>query len=149
MTPFWDDRVADWVAARIPNCTRGFGECIAMGVHDGAKIVGGVVLHNWSPEDRVIEFSAASETPRWITRPILSEAFGHAFNGLGCLTIVARHHEDNKEARKFWNGLGASEFIIPGLRNGAAEAISTLTREQWSNFIERKRHGKRLSTKAD
>lgn len=131
MTPFWDDRVADFVSARIPNCARGFGECRALGVHNGQGIVAGVVFHNWSPEDKVIEISSAATDPRWLTKRVMREAFGYAFDGLGCRFVIARIHEHNKRARRLWKGLGASEYVIPGLRSGAAEAVYTLSKEQW------------------
>ena len=132
MTPFWDDRVADWVAKAAQGCARGFGECRTLGVHDGKKIVAGVVFHNWQPEDGVIEISSAATTARWMTRPIVRLAFGYAFDALGCRVVVARIHADNDRARKLWRGLGAEEHILPHLRGGAGECVSILTREAWA-----------------
>lgn len=133
MVPFFDDRVAAWVAARIPGCARGFGECRAMGVASRDRMAAGVVFHNWQPEAGVVEMSCAADDPRWMTRRVMRVAFGYVFDGLQCQMAVARIHEDNDGARKLWRGLGADEFVIPRLRGkDAAEAIYTITAEQWA-----------------
>lgn len=130
MIPFWDEKVADWVGARLEGGERGFGECKAMGVAHGFETVAGVVFHNWCPESGVIEISCAAENPRWMTRTVMNEAMSYAFSF--CQMVVARIHQDNTTARKLWRGLGASEFIIPRMRGRrAAEAIYTLTDGQW------------------
>lgn len=131
MTPIWDDRVAQWVANAIPGCSRGFGKCRALGVLDDGELVAGVVFHNWSPEDRVIEISAASVSAKWMTRPVMDAAFTYAFDGADCDLVVARIHEKNTRARRLWRGLGADEFLIPRVRAGAAEAVYTFGRDQW------------------
>ena len=111
-----------------------------MGVHDGEKIVAGVVFHNWCPEDRVIEISSAATTPRWLTRDVMRTAFGYAYDGLKCLTVTARIHEDNRRARHLWRGLGASEHIIPMVCNGAAEAVFVLPESVWKSSKFMKGH---------
>lgn len=131
MTPFWDDRVADWVAHHIDGCERGFGQCRALGVHDGKNLVAGIVFHNWVPEDRVIEISSAATTPKWLTRGVMKTALTYAFDGLNCNIVVTRNHEGNNRARRIWRALGADEIIIPRIRNGAAEVVYTLSEDQW------------------
>jgi len=132
MTPFWDDRVAGWVAARIPGCERGFGPCKAMGVVSKGKIVAGLVFHNWQPEHGLIEISGAAEDRRWMTRRVMAEALGYAFDQVGCQMIVAQQDLANEAPRKAWLALGASEYIIPRLRGRDRDgSIVTLTAEQW------------------
>lgn len=133
MTPFWDTQVAQWVAAMIPGTARGFGPCQAMGVERGDTLVAGVVFHNFHPESMVIEISCAALDPRWMTRTVMNEAFGYVFDHVECQMAAARIDERNATARKLWRGLGADEFVIPRLRGPqTAEAIYTLTREQWA-----------------
>lgn len=124
--------VHDFVAANIPGCERGFGECQAIGFMDGGRIVAGVVYHNWSPETGVIELSAASVKRRWLNRSRLSEIFAYPFDRLQCRIAVARIAEGNRTARRIWRSLGADEYIIPALRSPTeAEVIYTLARETW------------------
>ena len=139
MTPFWDDRVADWVAARIPNCERGFDACKAMGIARGKRVVAGLVFHNWEPEHGIIEISAAADDRRWMTRKVMAEAFGYAFGHVGCQMVIVRTDPQNKPARHIWLALGGTEYIIPRLRGRDLDgSIITLTAEQWqgSKFNE-------------
>ncbi len=135
MRPFFDDRVANWVAQNIQDCGLGFGACRAMGVLDSHdKLVAGVVFHNWDKRSGVIEVSSAAIDPRWASRNVLSAAFAYCFDGLGCQSVVARISENNKRASRLWKALGAQEYIIPRLRGEhEAEAVYVLYREVWAN----------------
>lgn len=126
-----DDKAADWVANRIPDCERGFGACRAFAVI-GETILAGVVFHNWSPAAGVIEVSAAAANPRWITRNVLSQLFAYAYDTCDCQAVVIRTPEDNERVRRLWRSFGASEHIIPRLRGvDAAECVMVLPRETW------------------
>lgn len=141
MTPFWDKRVADWTAARIPGFTRGFGPCQALGVTDGKQIVGGVVFHDWNPEAGTVELSAAASDRRWMTRAVMNTVFRYVFDELGCQMAVARTESRNTPVRKLWAALGASEVIIPRLfGRGVDGAVLTLPVERWkaSKFFSRR-----------
>lgn len=133
MTPFWDERVAAWVARRIPGCERGFGPSVSLGVlSKEKKLAGGLVFHNWHPECGVIEMSAASVDPRAWTRTVMKAAFGYAFEQIGCQMVVVRCDAENRRVRKFWRGLGADEYEIPRLRGrDKSEVIMTLTDDAW------------------
>lgn len=131
MRLFRDDAVADWVAARIPGASRGFGDCVAFGVEHGGKIVAGAVFHNWSPEWRAVEMSAAADDRRWMTRKVVSGLLGYGFEI--ARTIYAQHETDSP-ARSIWLRLGAVETIIPGLRDGRDNVVATLTAEQAGRF---------------
>ena len=126
--------MAGWVAQRIEGCERGFADCTAMGVLKGERIVAGVVFHNWHPEAGTVELSSAAEDRRWMTRNVMTEAFGYVFDDLQCQMAVARTSTANMPARRIWAALGASQYIIPRLRGrDAAEVILTLTDDAWSN----------------
>nr|DAF83398.1 MAG TPA: hypothetical protein [Caudoviricetes sp.]DAK00527.1 MAG TPA: hypothetical protein [Caudoviricetes sp.] len=139
MLPFWghDRTVAAWVARQIPGCARGFGNCRALGVADGAKLVAGVVYHNWEPEHGVIELSGAATTPRWLTRPVLWTMFSYPFAGIGCQMAVMRVSARNQQ----WNGRGLPRLLkaygfenhtIPRLYGRDEDGqIFTLTDDAW------------------
>ena len=129
MTVYGPD-VAAFVAANIPGCERGFGECQAIGFEDGGKLVAGVVYHNWNPESGVIEMSAASINRAWLTKERLAVIFAYPFTF--CRMVLTRQSENNRRALRIWRSLGGLEYRIPDLRGpGEAEIIFTLTAEQW------------------
>ncbi len=135
MTPVYGRTadVAAFVAANIPGCERGFGNCTAIGFGD--PLVAGVVYHNWNPEGGVIELSSASIRRDWLTKANLKAIFGYPFDQLGCQMCVARISEHNARARRIWRALGATEHVIPRLRGRhEAEVIATLTDEAWRAF---------------
>lgn len=133
MTPFFDRRVADWVAQRIPGCERGWESCHALGVEHDEQIVGGIVFHNWVPEHGVIELSAAGTDPRWLNRNVFNMALRYVFDDLNCQMATAQQDPENKRAIRIWKALGAQEFIIPRLRGrNNAGSIVTLTDDAWA-----------------
>ena len=130
-----------WVAARIPNCERGFGECVALGVQKGNVVIAGFVFHNWCPHSAVIEISGAADDPKWGTRSMVTELLNYAFKTVAVQLIVARNAPDNDRASKFWRAIGCNEYQIPRLRGrDTAETIFTLTDDQWA--ISRFNNGK-------
>ena len=139
MTPFWDERVAQWVGARIWGRLDAFDNARAMGVLRGQELVAGLVFHNWEPEAGVIEVSAAAVDRRWLTRKVATTAMRYAFDGCGCQMVLARYSERNTPASKIWVALGSTEHSIPRLY-GRSEGgiIATLTDEAWrvSKFNE-------------
>lgn len=124
--------VRNWVAKRLGDPD--FGNCQAVGVALGDKLIAGVVFHEWRPQHGVMEVSAAAESPRWASRDNLTELFAYPFDGVGVRMAYARMSEHNMRARKLWRAFGAVETAIPGMRGPTeAEIIATLTREQWHN----------------
>jgi len=140
------DEVAAFVAALIPGCERGFGDCQAIGfLNVLGALEAGAVYHNWNPEAEVIEISAASKHRRWGSLARLRLIFEYPFEQIGCQMVVARTAEDNPAPLRIWRTLGADEFRIPRLRGrGRAEIITTLTAEAWaaSRFARAYAHGK-------
>lgn len=125
--------VAAWVGARLPGGDRGFGECAAIGVEHDGRLVAGVVFNNWSPEGRTIELTAASETRRWLTRPVLRAVFGYAF--AFCDVVLARTDAGNGHIRDMATRWGALEAVIPHGRGlGRDEAVLILTRDEWARW---------------
>lgn len=106
-TPEIRDGLVQFVGARVEGGHRGFGQCIAMGVIDGEKLVAALIFHDYNPESGVIEFTAASESKRWLSRPVLWAMFNYAFNQAGCQTVVMRCSEQNH----MWNGRGILRIL--------------------------------------
>lgn len=133
MTPFWeaDEAVSRWVAAHIPGCERGFGECRALGVVDRrGEMAAGVVFHDWNPERGLVELSCAAVNPRWLTRQVAGVCFAYAFDV--ARMAVTRTSERNERVVRIWRALGASEYRIADLwAPGEAAVLFTLTPQQW------------------
>ncbi len=138
-TPEINEALAAFVGARIEGGYRGFGAHTSMGLVDGEQLLAAVVFHNYNPEAGVVEFSAASVTERWLTRPVLWAMFNYAFNVAGCQTVVMRVGEDNQTPngrgiQRILRAYGFKETRIDGLRGrGIAEMIYTLTDESWAS----------------
>ncbi|TRD03799.1 N-acetyltransferase [Mesorhizobium sp. WSM4303] len=146
--PEINEGIAEFVGARIEGGYRGFGEHMSMAVLDGERLVAGLVFHNYSPETGVIEFSAASSSERWLTRPVLWAMFDYAFNQAKCQMVLMRVSELNRT----WNGRGIRRILraygfketrIDDLRGrGIAEMVYTLTDEAWASNGFHRQHAK-------
>lgn len=131
--PAVNQAVGDFVSDLIWGEPDRFSRFCTMAVADDNQLVGGVVFHGWMPESQTVEISCASLHRKWMTRDIITAAISMPFDVLGCQAIYAHHSEGNKQARHFWNALGASEHVIPNLRGrGKAEVVAVLTAEQWA-----------------
>lgn len=119
--------------ATIIEAERGFGPCEALGFLDRkGRLEAGVVYHNFSPENGIIELSAGSVRRNWGTRDALRLIFAYPFDQLGCQAVVARTGEHNQTPLRIWRALGAAEYRIPRLRGrDEAEIVTVLTVEQW------------------
>lgn len=127
-----DKTVADFVAAHIPGCARGFSACRAIGVlNSTGTLVAGVVYHDWNPEAGVIELSCAAMTPRWLTRSILRVIFAYPFQ-IGCQMAVFRVSERNTRLHRQFDALGLRRHAIPRLYGRNEDGIVfTLTDDDW------------------
>ncbi|HEV7306421.1 GNAT family protein [Ensifer sp.] len=125
--------IADFVAAHITGCARGFTAFTTMGiVGDDGRLVAGVVYHNYAPEAGVIELSAASTSKRWLTRQVLKGMFGYPFGEIGCQLIVLRVSERNAGMIAIAERFGFASHRIPRLRGrDEAEIIFTLSDSDW------------------
>lgn len=125
-----DPAAAQWVADRIEGCERGFGKCITLLV--GEPVIAGVVFHNWNPEGRVMEMSAAAESPRWLTRPVLWAMHRYIFEDCDCQLAVMRVSEHNARMLRIAKAYGYEAHRIPRLRGrDEAEIVLTLADDRW------------------
>ena len=92
-----------------------------------------VVFHNYCPEAGVLEMSAAVESKRWLSRPVLRAMHGYIFDDAGCQLAVMRVSENNMTMRRIAKAYGYDETLIPRLRGrNEAESILTLTDDDWN-----------------
>ena len=87
----------------------------------GDPVSAGVVFHDWEPERRRIEISAASENPRWLTRQRVRAIFGFAFGF--CDLVYCR--SDHPTVHRMFRALGGEVHATP------VWTICTLTAGQW------------------
>lgn len=131
-SPEINEGIARFVASHIPGCDRGFNDFIALGIVDRETLIAGVVYHNWAPEFGVIELSAASTSPLWLTVPVLNAMFDYPFRQLGCQACVLRVSERNTRMRRILDRFGFASVRIPRLRGRDEDEIMfTLTDDAW------------------
>lgn len=132
-TPEYNQAFGRFVAGLIPGCEE-FRDFVSMGVIDGEKLIACVVYNNWFPAHGVIEFSAASTSRRWLTRPVLKEMFDYPFKTLRCQMVAVRVAETNRPMAQICEDFGFNKYVIPRLHGrDEAEIIFTLTDDQWEN----------------
>ena len=110
-----------------------FGASTAIGFANKQKgIIAGVVYHNFDPDSRVIEISAYSDSPKWLSKNNLKRIFDYPFNQLNTRLVIGRCSERNVRVRKIWKRLGADEVIVPKIRNhNENEIITILDKTIW------------------
>lgn len=125
------------------------GTIMAVVDEDAVKAV--VLFHNYEPEAGVIEVSAASDSKRWLTRPILWEMFSYAFGEVGCQAVVARIDPDNTSLARIFTAYGFTRHDIPRLRGrDKADCVLVLTDDAWAANGFHKEHGRHgKGTEAD
>jgi hypothetical protein len=102
-----------------------FGTRVEFGEHQslgwGNPINAGVVFHDWEPEKRRIEISAASTTKHWLTRARVKAIFDYPF--AFCDLVYCR--SDHPTVHRFFAALGGDVTPTP------VWTICTLTAAQW------------------
>lgn len=154
MTPIWvykDDAfqaVCRFVAQRIWGADERFLGDTAMAVVDSGDLVAGVIFHNYDPEAGVIELSAASDTRRWLTRPVLLEMYSYCFDQLGCQAVIQRSDPENKSLSRCLTAYGFDRHDIPRLRGrNKAEAVFILGDDTWrANGFHKEHENGQVST---
>jgi len=130
-----------WVADRIwPGKNRDFGNCQGMAVIDGENLIGGAIYHNYEEDSGVVEISAASTSPRWLTKETLRVMFQVPFRDWGCQAVVLRVSDEDEALHSILDRYGFERFRIPRLRGrDRAENVFVLTDDAWAaNKFNRK-----------
>jgi RimJ/RimL family protein N-acetyltransferase len=146
MTPTFgmDKAVHDWVANQLGYPGFSGGVTNAIGSVLNGQLIGGVVFHNYYPENGVIEMSAASTDSRWLSRRMLRAIFTYAIDLLECQTVVMRVSADNSRMLNIAKAFGFNLYTIPRLRGRMEdETVCVYTDDQWraSRFNRNKAHG--------
>lgn len=131
--PRGNEELAAWAAKRIFTNGGSFGQPFStMGVLDDGRVVGVVVFHNYSREHGVIEMSAAADTPRWLTRPVLKDMFSFAFRRLECQMVTLRVDPSDTRLARILTAYGFDALRIPRMRGrDRDEILFTLTDDAW------------------
>lgn len=126
------DYVRDWVASELNQSGFAGNFITAFGNFSGNKLIGGVVFHNYYPNEGVVEMSAASIDPLWLSRKMIRSMFNYAFGVLGCQMVVLRVSENNSRMLNVAKRFGMNDYLIPRLRGrNEAEWVLTYTDDQW------------------
>lgn len=127
------DVVSEFVSTRIWGKPKPFLGNTAMGVVNRAGgLVAGVVFSNYDPDAGVIEMSAASDSARWMTRPVLWGMFNYAFNQMACQAVVLRTDPDNTRLARILTAYGFDRYDIPRLRGkNKPESLFILGDDVW------------------
>ena len=132
VNPEANQAVCEFVATRIWGEARPFFLSTTMGVFEGGKLVAAVVFNNYDRAAGVLEMSAASDTPRWLTRPVLLAMFAFPFDELGCQAVVLRVDASNTRLARILTAYGFNRYEIPRLRGrDKPEVIFVLHDDVW------------------
>ena len=127
-----DAYVRDWVANQLGQAGFAGNQMNAFGVAENGSLIGGVAFHNHYPKEGVIEMSAASIDPGWLTRDMLHTIFSYVFDLVRCQLVVMRVSETNTRMLNIARRFGFDCYTIPRLRGRLEnEVICTFTDDQW------------------
>lgn len=105
-----DQKVAEWVAKRIPYMEELPRDFAAIGVADGNRPVAGMVFHDYYPDFATIQISGASTDPRWLFK--FRDLLSYPFDELGCFKVWTCSPIDNKRALRASSWLGKREAVL-------------------------------------
>lgn len=129
-----DELVAEFAAALIPHCRRGFGpnvKTLAV-IDEDDQLIAGMVFHNFDPEAGVIEISGAATHPRWLSRRTLGAMHAYPFVTCGCQMIAQRVPADNMRLLSILDRYGYELTKVPRLFGRDRDGVlATLTVETW------------------
>lgn len=133
--------VEKWISTRIFGKPAKFGLGNAMAVTKDGSPIAGVVFYDHDKDAGVIQFSAASDSKRWLTKPVLWAMFSYAFDQLGCQAIIGRNDPDNEALLRQQRAYGFKEYFIPRLRGrDKGEVLVVLHDDAWRKNGFHKEH---------
>lgn len=139
-SPEINEALKQWVEHRIWDDGSTLPPSVMMGIFENRELIAAVAFHDYHPKAGVIELSAASESKRWLTRPVLHSMFSYVFNDAECQMCVVRIDPDNKSLFRIFKAYGFNDIRIPRLLGREKDQIvMTLTDDDWkANKFERK-----------
>jgi RimJ/RimL family protein N-acetyltransferase len=146
-----DERVARWVAARMPIFEFGSTPYTAIGLADQTgALLAGVVYQNYTKTD-IHMHVAALPGKRWCCRAFIGEGFRYPFEQLGCRRVTGLVPAKNLEAQHFDEHLG---FVLEGrvrdiLPDGDDLIIYGMLREECRWLEVGRNHGRKQYSTTD
>jgi orotate phosphoribosyltransferase len=140
----YDEVVAKFVSDRIPQVKeRGFGKCKAIGVTDGARMIAGIVYHNYDPDAGVLQISVAAEPgTRWCTPETLRRLYQFPFLQAGCQMVIQIVPAEDVGAQRQMAAMNHTLTRIPRLLGSTRDAVlGQLTVEDWIDSKVCRRYG--------
>jgi len=138
MEPVWNfdpnfqAGLKEWLELMIWDGQLELSDCQIMAVVEGRDVKAGVAFHDWQPHAGVIEISGASNSKKWLTRPVLMAIFSYVFIDLKCQLCVARIDPDNHSLLRIFKAYGFNDYRIPRLMGrDKDQIIVTLTDDAW------------------
>ena len=101
-----DDRLAYWIAARIPGTDGNLLKSVArsLGVVSNGEVIAAMALGLW--ERGSVEIVFAADSPKWATRDTIRRMMAWPFVQLDCHRVTTRIHAKNERAIRFNEGIG-------------------------------------------
>lgn len=101
-----DDRLADWIAERIPgmNADNLRRYAATVGVVVGGELIAGMACGG--KERGNVEITFAADNPRWATRETIAKLMHWPFVQLNCHRVTTRIAASNTRAIRFNEGIG-------------------------------------------
>ena len=100
-----DEAVCEYVKKAFPHMTHPWVDCEGIGIADGNKLVGGIVVEMLTTFDASV--TLLMDTPRSCNKSILRDWNKHMFDTLKLSRVTLEVHPKNKKSRRFVEGLGA------------------------------------------
>ena len=131
--------VAQWVEARIPHMNgQPFGPSSAIGVVTGAGVpIAGVVFHDYQPQYGNAMISVAADTPRWLTKPLITGIMRVPFVQYGLNRLTAITPPGATSVSRFLTKFGFRREGVVRLGLGNQDAVIwglLATDWKWSKF---------------
>jgi RimJ/RimL family protein N-acetyltransferase len=141
--PVEHQQLCKWASFRIWDDGAFLNRCdTSMAVIDDEKLIAVIVYHNYDPKARIIEYSGAADSSKWLTPEVLFEMFEYPFEQLNCQLVVTRNSEHQTQLHRQLKSTGHIPHRIERLRGPEeADIVWTLTRETWlsNKFTKRTR----------
>ena len=135
-----DDRLLDWIAARIPSVgpNHGWhGRAHAIGIGLDGEIIAGMALMNVDRQHGNAEIAMAASTPRWASRSTIRKLLEYPFCQLGLRRVTTIIAASNATALKMNRQMGFKQEGIMRFGMGDEDAIIMgLLREEAEKWLQ-------------
>lgn len=126
------EAIGEFVSFRLYGNPGAFRDYTAMGVFQDGTMIAGLVYYDYDRQAGVIQISGASDSARWLTKPVLWEMFSFPFNEIGCQAVVMRVDPDDKRLGRMLPAYGFEKHVLPRMRGrDKDDAIFILFDDVW------------------